>query len=195
VDAFAAALGVVFVAELGDKSQLLALSLATRHGARPVLAGLALASAALMAVSVAVGGAVSRVVPARLIEVACGIAFLVVAAVMLWRPEDDEKVDDEVDAVATATSGRVLAVAAAIGAAELGDKTMLATFTLAATNGVLATWAGATVGMVAAGSIAVLVGSQLRTRLPERVLRLVAAGLFAVVGAALLISATVGRGG
>src|SRR5207237_539327 len=71
--------------------------------------------------------------------------------------------------------------------AELGDKTMLATITLATEQGVLGTWAGSTLGMVAADALAIVVGQQLGARLPERAIKIGAAASFVVFGSILLI--------
>ena len=73
--------------------------------------------------------------------------------------------------------------------AELGDKTMLATITLATQYGWFGTWVGSTVGMVAADVLAIVVGRWLGTRLPERVVAYGAAALFALVGGVLLVQA------
>ena len=178
------AFGVVFVAELGDKSQLLALTLATRYRALPVLAGLALAAAGLMVLAVAAGAALSAALPTEALSVVGGLAFLVFAVLTLR--DDDSEADDAGDLVSRGRQPGVLAVAGAFAVAELGDKTMLATLALAATNGVVGTWVGATAGMVAASSLAVLVGSQLGARLPERAVRVGAAVMFAVFGLLLL---------
>ena len=70
--------------------------------------------------------------------------------------------------------------------AELGDKTMLATVTLATDNGLLGTWIGSTLGMVAADALAILVGRQLGARLPERVVKIGAAITFVVFGVWLI---------
>src|SRR5688572_16581038 len=118
------AFGVVFVAELGDKSQLLALTLATRYRPVPVLAGLALAAAGLMLLAVAAGAALSAALPTEALSVAAGLAFLVFAALTLRSAEGD--VDDEGVALGPRQPG-VLTVAGAFAVAELGDKTMLAT--------------------------------------------------------------------
>ena len=86
--------------------------------------------------------------------------------------------------------GAVAAIAAIGGTfllAELGDKTMLATITLATREGVVGTWLGSTLGMVAADALAIVVGHQLGSRLPERVVRVGAAILFVVFGLVLLI--------
>jgi putative Ca2+/H+ antiporter (TMEM165/GDT1 family) len=80
----------------------------------------------------------------------------------------------------------VVAASVAFFLAELGDKTMLATITLATTEGALGTWAGSTVGMVAADALAIVVGRQLGARLPERAIRFGAAAAFVVFGAVLI---------
>ena len=178
------AFGVVFVAELGDKSQLLALTLATRYRALPVLAGLAVAGAGLMVLAVAAGAAVSAALPTEALSVVAGLAFLVFAVLTL-RSQDDA--GDEADVALGRREPGVLTVAGAFAVAELGDKTMLATLALAAKNGVVGTWFGATAGMLAASSLAVLAGAQLGARLPERVVRLGAALMFAAFGVLLLV--------
>jgi Ca2+/H+ antiporter, TMEM165/GDT1 family len=71
--------------------------------------------------------------------------------------------------------------------AELGDKTMLATVTLATTEEWFGTWVGSTIGMVVADAIAIVVGKQLGTRLPERAVKIGAALLFVVFGVLLLL--------
>ena len=70
--------------------------------------------------------------------------------------------------------------------AELGDKTMLATVTLATHQGVLGTWVGSTAGMVVADAMAIAVGKALGTRLPDRSIRVGAAALFVIFGLALV---------
>jgi Ca2+/H+ antiporter, TMEM165/GDT1 family len=80
-------------------------------------------------------------------------------------------------------------VATAFLLAELGDKTMLATVTLATQHQWFGVWVGSTVGMVIADAIAIAVGHQLAVRLPERVIRYSAASLFALGGLWLLVSA------
>jgi putative Ca2+/H+ antiporter (TMEM165/GDT1 family) len=80
-----------------------------------------------------------------------------------------------------------VAAAIAFFLAELGDKTMLASMTLAARNGILGTWIGATAGMVGADAIAVLVGATLGRRLPARAIRILAATLFLLFGVLLIV--------
>ena len=182
----AVALGVVFVAELGDKSQLLTLTFATRYHWAVVLAGVTLATAALMAVSVLVGGIAGDVIPRRGIEVFAGLVFLGFAVWTLRGDGDDEEDDDEA-APSAGTTGGLLTVAGTFALAELGDKTMLTALTLASTQEWFATWLGATLGMVGANVLALVVGDQIGTRLSPRVLRWCAAALFALFGVLLLI--------
>jgi putative Ca2+/H+ antiporter (TMEM165/GDT1 family) len=184
VDSVLVALGVVFLAELGDKSQLIALTFATRSRPLPVLVGITAACMALQAIAVGVGAAVSEALPDRPIEVIGGLAFFVFALLALR--EDD---DDDVDATPAPRAASSIAVAAgtAFFLAELGDKTQLATLTLATTNGALGTWIGAVVGEVGADALAIAVGARLGARLPDRALRWVSAGAFAVFGVLLLL--------
>jgi putative Ca2+/H+ antiporter (TMEM165/GDT1 family) len=70
----------------------------------------------------------------------------------------------------------------------LGDKTMLATITLATTEGAWGTWAGSTLGMVVADALAIVVGAQLGTRLPQRAIKIGAALAFFAFGAVLIAS-------
>ena len=83
-------------------------------------------------------------------------------------------------------SHTVLAVGSAFFLAELGDKTMLATITLATTHGLFGTWLGSTLGMVAADALAILVGRLLGARLPERAVKIGAAVAFFLFAAVLL---------
>ena len=181
--AFLVAFGVVFVADLGDKSQLMVLTLATRFPAWRVLGAITVATALIHLISVLVGGAVAAVLPTEAITVVAGVAFI---GFGIWTLRGDD--DDDPDGPTTA-GGRSPIVAAAIAffLAELGDKTMLASMTLAARNGIVGTWIGATGGMVAADAIAVLVGATLGKRLPARAIRLLAAGLFLLFGGLLIV--------
>ena len=90
-----------------------------------------------------------------------------------------------------ANGSAILAVGGAFFLAELGDKTMLATITLATQHGWAGTWVGSTVGMVAADALAILVGRLLGRHLPETVIRYGAAALFAIVGIWLIAAAII----
>src|SRR5688500_218439 len=191
LSAAALAFGAIFIAEFGDKSQLLILAFATRYAWRPVVLGLVLAAAFIQGISVLVGAAVGAVLPQTAVAVVSGLAFLAVAAWTI-RGEDDEH-EPEADAAARGTqlagTALVLTVAGTFIVGELGDKTMLATFGLAATQGALPTWIGSTAGEIAANLVAVVVGRQVGHRLSPRFVRIGSAALFAVAGVVVLLGA------
>lgn len=177
-----AALGLVFLAELGDKTQLVAMGLGARHRLGPVLAGITLAYAATNLLSVIVGGLLGAALPTRAIGLGGGLLFLAFAAWNLRRDEGDED-DPDVEV----RHGRVvLSVAAAMFVAELGDKTMLATATLAAQGNPVLVWVGATLGILASGALGVALGRVIGARIPERATRLGSSALFAGFGVALI---------
>ncbi len=183
-------LGVVFVAELGDKSQLMTLAFAARYRLGPVLLGITAASAVVIGISVLVGAAIGDVLPTDTVSVLAGLAFL---GVGVWtaRGEDEDEEADEATVVRRSGS-TVLAVGGAFFLAELGDKTMLATVSLATNHGLLGTWLGGTLGMVGANLLAVAGGRALGTRLSARAVRLGAAALFVVFGIVLVADGLTG---
>ncbi len=180
---------VVFVAELGDKSQLMALAFATRYRAWVVLVGITVATAVVHALSVVLGVVAAAALPTRVIQVAAALAFFGFA---WWTWRGDQLTDADRARVDRGGRSALLAVGVTFFLAELGDKTMLATITLATEHDAWGVWIGSTVGMVAADAIAVLVGRLLGTRLPERVIRIGATIAFAVFGVILLIQALSG---
>lgn len=187
MEALLVAFGLVFVAELGDKSQLLTVAFAARYSTRAVVLGLVLATGTLMAASVTVGALVGDALPDRAIRVVAGVLFLGFALWTLRGERHEHDVESAEDGPPSTRRSAVLATAVGFGLAELGDKTMLATITLAADRPALAVWAGATTGMVLANALALLVGDRLGRWLPERTVRRVAAAAFAVVGLLLLV--------
>jgi len=123
--------------------------------------------------------------PTRPISIVAGITFLAFAA---WTLRGDRLDDDEATKADRTTRSAILAAAGAFFLAELGDKTMLATITLATTEGLVGTWLGSTLGMVAADGMAIVVGQQLGRRLPERAVRYGAAASFVVFGVLLIVT-------
>ncbi|MEP6799236.1 MAG: TMEM165/GDT1 family protein [Lapillicoccus sp.] len=177
---------VIFVAELGDKSQLMAMTFATRYRTRDVLIGITAATALVHLASVAIGHYVGAAFASKqwIISLVAGVAFLVFAA---WTLRGDELTEDEADKARKSQGAALVAVGVAFFLAELGDKTMLATITLAASENWLGVWIGSTIGMVAADALAIIVGAVLGKRLPERVIRFGAAAAFVVFGAVLIV--------
>jgi putative Ca2+/H+ antiporter (TMEM165/GDT1 family) len=177
-------LAVIFVAELGDKSQLMAMTFALRHRWWVVLSGITVATTAVHLISVAVGHYLGAALPTHLLGILAGVAFVLFG---LWTLRGDKLSDDEATRAQRTTAPAFFAVTSAFLLAELGDKTMLATITLAADNDWVGVWIGSTIGMVAADALAILVGALAGRHLPERLIQLGAAALFVVFGASMLI--------
>jgi Ca2+/H+ antiporter, TMEM165/GDT1 family len=184
MDAFLLSFGVIFVAELGDKSQLMALAFATRFPAVSVLIAITIATALVHLGSVALGLTVAAVLPTNVVSIVAGLAFLGFAA---WTLRGDALGGaDEERSRRDAARSVILTVGTAFFLAELGDKTMLATVTLATHENLFGTWLGSTAGMVVADALAIGVGKVLGTRLPERAIRIGAAVAFVVFGLILI---------
>ncbi|MBV6759945.1 TMEM165/GDT1 family protein [Rhodococcus opacus] len=180
--------GVIFVAELGDKSQLMAMTFALRYKWWLVIAGITVATTVVHLVSVAVGHYLGVAIPTTAIAMIGGIAFLIFG---FWTLRGDDLSEDEQNKAGRVTRSAFLAVTSAFFLAELGDKTMLATITLATDNNWVGVWIGSTVGMVAADALAIVVGAVLGKHLPENFIRVGAAVLFFVFGIWLLLDALV----
>ncbi|MDJ0394356.1 TMEM165/GDT1 family protein [Rhodococcus sp. G-MC3] len=173
---------VIFVAELGDKSQLMAMTFALRYRWYIVIGGITVATTIVHLVSVAVGHFLGLSIPTEFISAVAGIAFVVFG---LWTLRGDSLSDDEGAKASKVTRSAFIAIASAFLLAELGDKTMLATVTLAADHNWVGVWIGSTVGMVAADALAIVIGAVLGKHLPERVIQYGAAVLFFVFGVSL----------
>jgi len=178
--------GVIFIAELGDKSQLMALTFATRFKVWPVVIGITSATALVHLVSVGIGYGLGASIPTGWISLLAAAAFI---AFGFWTLHGDHLTDEEKDKVNRTKRSAIVAVGTAFFLAELGDKTMLATITLATDHGWLGVWIGSTLGMVAADVIAIVVGRALGKALPEKLIRYGAAFLFFVFGIWLLVEA------
>lgn len=171
-------LAVVFVAELGDKSQLITMTYALRHSWWVVLSGIAVASMLVHGLSVAIGHFLGTTLPERPIAFAASIAFLLFA-LWTWRT----RAEKNQTAVRVAEPRFVVfAIISSFMLAELGDKTMLATVALASEQNWAGVWVGATIGMVLADGVAIAVGVAMHKRLPERFLHTLASLLFLLFG-------------
>ncbi len=192
MDAFLLSTAVIFVAELGDKSQLMAMTFATRYAVRQVLIGITVATAVVHLASVGLGRLVGNQFEQSqwVISIVAGVAFLVFAA---WTLRGDELSEQESTKAARSRGAAILAVGTAFFLAELGDKTMLATVTLATREAWFGTWVGSTLGMVLADALAIALGAYLGRRLPERVIRVGATVAFVVFGLLLIAEGIASR--
>lgn len=186
MSAFFLSFGVIFVAELGDKSQLMALAFATRFKTWPVLVAITLATGVVHLISVAIGGAVGSALPTDAINIAGAVAFI---GFGLWTLRGDELSEEDEKSTNITSRHVIMSVGTVFFLAELGDKTMLATVTLATQEGLVGVWAGSTLGMVAADALAIVVGKALGDRLPEKTIRIGSAIAFFVFAVLMLIDA------
>jgi Ca2+/H+ antiporter, TMEM165/GDT1 family len=186
VEAFWMSLGLVFIAELGDKTQLVALSMATRFRTGIVLAGILTATLAIHIVSVGLGGCAEKCLPRDWISFLAGMAFIVFG---FWTLRGD-CVDEESCKVNRCPNPFWL-VTVTFFLAELGDKTMLTTIAAATRYpmSLKAVWLGSSIGMVASDGLAILAGKLLGARLPERAVKIGASVMFFSFG---LVSAAQG---
>ncbi len=184
LEAFLASFGLVFLAEMGDKSMVLAIAFAARYRPWPVLGGIAIAAFTMLGLSTLLGAALGAALPERAVAIGGGLIFLGFGIWTLLDDDDDD--DEEEEAGGLRSSSVLLGVTLAFLIAEFGDKTMLATLTLAGTQPPVPTWIGASLGMTAASGIAIAVATLVGRQLNERVLRLVAAGAFLLFGLLLV---------
>ena len=168
---------LIFVAEMGDKTQLVALTLATRFKAGVVLAGVFAATLLVHAFSVLLGDLTGSLLPPGWLELLCGLAFV---AFGLWTIRGDQA--DEGNGRLNRLKSPFLIVAVTFFLAELGDKTMLGTVTLAAQYSPVQVWLGSTLGMVISDALAIWLGLTLGRHLPEKAIKIGAAAIFFGVG-------------
>ncbi|WP_322795452.1 TMEM165/GDT1 family protein [Tepidiforma sp.] len=187
MSAFFVSTVLIFFAELGDKSQLVALWFATRYRWWIVLAGVSAATLVVHLGSVAIGVAFDELLPERVLLTLVGLSFFAFAA---WSLRGDTLEEEPGEPRLGARFGALGVVSAAFFLSELGDKTMLATVSLAGREAnTVGVWLGSTLGMVLADAVAIAAGVIAGKRLPQRVLAVVAALLFVAFGAAALWAA------
>lgn len=180
MEAFLVSLGVVAIAEMGDKTQFLALLLAARFRAPvAVIAGIFIATILNHALAAWVGTLIADWLTPQVLAWGLGISFIVMG---LWALIPDKP--PEKDETSTPTRyGPFLATTIAFFLVEMGDKTQAATAALAAHyEMLLAVASGTTLGMMVANVPVVLIGEAAARHLPLHLLRLVAAGTFIVLG-------------
>ena len=180
MDAFLTSTALVALAEIGDKTQLLSFVLAARlRKPWPIIAGIFVATILNHALAGSVGVWVAQYIPTHWLPWIVGIVFVVFG---LWTLKPDTLDDDEAPSEMH-PAGAFVTTTIAFFIAEMGDKTQLATVALAARFDAL-TWVvlGTTVGMMLANVPAVLLGEGLAKRLPLKLIRWIAAGVFVLTG-------------
>ena len=174
---------VVAFAEIGDKSQLVCMTLAARHRGLPVVIGATAAFAVLNLLAVLFGAAVAAWLPEWLVTLAVAVLFAGFGISALRYTEDDE--DDEVEE--KPGHGIVATTFLLIFLAEFGDKTQIAVAGLGSTSEPSAVWAGATGALALTSLLGVLAGRKLLNRLPLKWIHRIS-GVFFLLLAAFAVS-------
>ena len=183
LEAFLVSTGAVALAEMGDKTQLLALMLAARYRSRlPIVLGIALATLANHALAALFGGWLATLVSGDVLRWILALSFLAMAAWMLFP-------DGASDFEGSRRLGVFGTTLVAFFLVEIGDKTQIATVALAARYAsIAAVVAGTTLGMLIANVPVVYLGDRLLRRVPLRLLQRIAAAMFAVLGILVLLA-------
>lgn len=177
---------LIFAAELGDKSQLVALWFATRYRWWLVLAGVTVATLVVHLGSVAVGRAFDELLPKRVILIIVGLSFFFAAGNL----RGDEIDEEEGPARSMPMFGAFGVVTVSFFLSELGDKTQLATVSLAGRDeNALGVWLGSTLRMVLGDAVAIGAGILAGKRLPPRAIAVIAAAPFVVFGVVSIVAA------
>ena len=185
LEPFLISTGLVAVAEIGDKTQLLAIVLAAKYRKPlPIIAGILAATILNHSLAASLGYFVSRWLSGQIFQTAVGASFIAMAAWALVPDKEDDTVVDR------SHGGVFLTTLVAFFIVEIGDKTQIATSLLAARfHEIALVTAGTTLGMMAANVPAVLLGEAATKVVPLNVVRTVAAGIFALIGVWVLLAA------
>jgi putative Ca2+/H+ antiporter (TMEM165/GDT1 family) len=173
---FIASFLFVFLAEMGDKTQLLAMAFAARFPAKTVLAGVLVATLVNHLLAVVAGNWLTNIVPLDYIQIAASASFILFG---LWTLRGDQLEGED----KKYKFSPFWTVAVAFFFAEMGDKTQLATVALAAKyQTIIPIWLGTTAAMLAADAFGIIVGVVLGKRIPERFVKWFAAVIFILFG-------------
>ncbi len=174
--AFLLSMSFVVLAEMGDKTQLLAMAFATRYKATTVLWAVFWATLFNHLLAVVVGNYLTNFIPIQYIQVAAAVSFILFG---FWTIRGDELNDED----KRFSFSPFWTVAIAFFIAEMGDKTQLATVALAAKyQSIIPVWMGTTTGMVIADAIGIVIGIVIGKKIPERVVKWFAAIIFILFG-------------
>ena len=169
-----------FIAEMGDKTQLMLIALTSKYKLRDIICGTAIAILVLNGLAVLAGGLVSELIPEWLIKMIAAFAFLYFAASTIAGDEEEEE-----EGSRSKIQFAPLAVFCTFFVAELGDKTQLTAITFGANEGLSAAvvvWLACSLGLFAADVIGLLIGYLLKSKAPEGILNTVAFFIFSIFG-------------
>ena len=170
-----------FIAEMGDKTQLMLIALTSKYKLKDIILGTAAAILVLNGLAVLAGGLVSEFIPDWLIKIIAALAFLYFAVSTIAGDDDDEDEEGGKSKIKFAP----LAVFCTFFVAELGDKTQLTAITFGANEGMSSAfivWIGCSLGLFAADILGMLVGYLLKSKTPEGLLNTLAFVIFSIFG-------------
>lgn len=185
MEAFLISAGVVALAEVGDKTQILAFILAAKYKKPvPIVLGILVATLANHGFAGALGSWITTFIGPQTLRWVLGISFIAMA---IWTLIPDKFDESEAKFLRFGVFGTTLV---AFFLAEMGDKTQIATIALAAQyHAFFAVVAGTTLGMMIANVPAVFLGNRIAEKMPVRLVHMIAAVIFAILGVATLLGA------
>lgn len=167
----------IFLAEMGDKTQILAMAFATKYSIKKVLLGIFIGSLLNHGLAVLLGNSLTRIIDPSTLQIIAGFAFILFALWSLKINDDEESVKKKIK------YGPVVTVSIAFFIGELGDKTQLTAITLASNSEYpLFILMGTVLGMVVTGALGIYVGIKLGSKIPENIIKLGAAVIFFIFG-------------
>jgi Ca2+/H+ antiporter, TMEM165/GDT1 family len=188
VKSFWTAFLLIFIAELGDKTQFMTLALSSRYRAGLVLLGVTLGTMLVSLVSVSLGAVLGDMLPRGPMNIFAGVAFITFALIslkegMAAKNTEEEEANRDIAKKVHHPRHLWLTIAFTFFVAELADKTMLATVAIASRDkNYFAVWLGSTLGLVASSCLAIIVGKVLKQKLSARVMHITAAAIFFFAG-------------
>lgn len=185
MQAFLVSTGIVALAEIGDKTQLLAFILAAKfRKPAPITLGILAATLANHGFAGAVGSWITSLMGPEVLRWVLGVSFIGMA---IWTLIPDKFDEHDAKLARYGVFGTTLV---AFFLAEMGDKTQIATVALAAQyHSFFEVVAGTTLGMMIANVPAVILGDRIANRMPVKIVHRIAAAIFAILGLATLLGA------
>ena len=170
---------LIIAAEMGDKSQLVCMTLASRHKATPVILGAIAAFALLNTLAVVFGVAIASWLPDYVIAATVAVLFTVfgIHSLRVQEPDDDEEIQEK------SNHGIFFTTFLLITVAEFGDKTQLAVVALSSTTAATAVWLGSTLALATTSILGVVAGRTILQKLPLTVLHKISGCIFLALAA------------
>lgn len=171
------AFALIFIAEMGDKTQIMAMAFATQYKVKDILIGVAIGAFLNHGLAILLGSMLTQFIPIEALQLVAGVLFIAFGLLSLSIAEEDE------EEVTGKKFGAIFTVALAFFLGELGDKTQLTALTLSTQSTFPAlTLAGTVLGMVVVSSFGIFIGSKLGDKIPEHMIRISAFAIFMFFG-------------